>query len=317
MTLNYPTLSGPLCEAKDLAAYVQSMAFEALPILHGPYKGSVSSVDLEDFTLEIVRSDPVLLLGEAAANRSGFLLMLDGMREAKWNGASIGSNEIALFGNGCPIAIASRDAFHCAIVSFTGSESMEPIPPGQRRLWHGHQDPIMHVDGRAHAQLTAFAAVAEQIVLPAADIPGCAEIFRAQCASFQDEVRNLFAPPQKNMPQRRRRPPSRVQIVRQADDYLQANPARPIYTDELCSALGVSASCLHGAFEATFGLSPHRYLKLRRMTMVRIMLLSGSDPWHSVKSAALSHGFWHLGQFAHDYRALFGESPSETLFRVQ
>jgi hypothetical protein len=34
-----------------------------------------------------------------------------------------------------------------------------------------------------------------------------------------------------------------------------------------------------------------------------------------VKSIALSHGFWHLGQFAHDYRATFGEAPSETLAR--
>jgi AraC family ethanolamine operon transcriptional activator len=36
-----------------------------------------------------------------------------------------------------------------------------------------------------------------------------------------------------------------------------------------------------------------------------------------VKAVALSHGFWHLGQFAHDYRVSFGESPSETLARAQ
>jgi len=32
-----------------------------------------------------------------------------------------------------------------------------------------------------------------------------------------------------------------------------------------------------------------------------------------VKQVAYAHGFWHLGQFAHDYKRLFGESPSETL----
>jgi AraC-like DNA-binding protein len=317
MTPDYPILSEWLCEARDLAAHVQSMALEALPILQGPFKGSVSSIDLDDVTLEIVRSDPVLLLGQAAEDRSGFLLMLDETGESKWNGAPIGASQVAFFGDGCPIAVASRAALNCAIVSFTGSEAAGLVPPHRRRLWQDHRDPVMHVDGRAHAQLTAFACAAEQIRLLAADIPGPAEAFRAQCISFQDEVRNLFAPPQTTVPQRRCRPPSRVQIVRNADDYLRANPARPVYTDELCAALGVSASCLHGAFEATFGLSPHRYLKLRRMTMVRAMLLSGSDPWHSVKSAALSHGFWHLGQFAHDYRALFGESPSETLVRAQ
>jgi hypothetical protein len=35
----------------------------------------------------------------------------------------------------------------------------------------------------------------------------------------------------------------------------------------------------------------------------------------NVKSAALDHGFWHLGRFAHEYRNLFGERPSETLSR--
>jgi AraC family ethanolamine operon transcriptional activator len=34
-----------------------------------------------------------------------------------------------------------------------------------------------------------------------------------------------------------------------------------------------------------------------------------------VKSVALSHGFWHLGQFARDYRETFGETPTETLAR--
>jgi AraC family transcriptional regulator, ethanolamine operon transcriptional activator len=106
-------------------------------------------------------------------------------------------------------------------------------------------------------------------------------------------------------------------IVRAADDYLRANPARPVYTEDLCTALGTSATKLHQAFDATFGISPHRYLKLRRMSMVHAALLSGCGPWRSVKAAALSHGFWHLGQFAQDYRALYGEAPSNTLARAR
>ncbi|WP_161600847.1 helix-turn-helix domain-containing protein [Teichococcus oryzae] len=315
MTPDHPALSGSLCEARDLAAHVRSIALEAVPARQGPFKGSVLNIDLDGVTLEIVHSDPVLLLGQAAEDQSGFLLMLDG--KVKWNGASVGGGQVALFGDGCPIAIASRAALNCALVSFNGSEAGGPLPPCERRLWQDRSVPVMQVDGRAHAQLAAFACAAEQISLSNEGIPGHAETLHAQRASFQDEVRNLFAPLQRNVPQRRSRPFLRVQIVRKADDYLQANPARPIYTDELCAALGVSASCLHGAFETTLGISPHRYLKLRRMTMVRAMLLSGSTPWHSVKAAALSHGFWHLGQFAHDYRSLFGESPSETLIRAQ
>jgi len=106
-------------------------------------------------------------------------------------------------------------------------------------------------------------------------------------------------------------------IVVAADEYLRANVARPIYTEELCTVLGVSASSLADAFRITGGISPHRFLKLRRLAMVRSLLRSREGPTSLVKSVALSHGFWHLGQFAHDYRAMYGEMPSETLARAR
>ena len=101
-----------------------------------------------------------------------------------------------------------------------------------------------------------------------------------------------------------------------ADAYLGEHRDRPIYTEELCNGLAVSASSLAEAFRAMFGVSPHRFLKLRRLSMVRAALLTRESPALLVKSVALSHGFWHLGQFAHDYRATFGKSRSETLARA-
>jgi len=53
------------------------------------------------------------------------------------------------------------------------------------------------------------------------------------------------------------------------------------------------------------------------LAMVRNLLRSREGPAPMVKSVALSHGFWHLGQFAIDYRATYGEMPSETLARAR
>src|SRR3954447_26500706 len=105
-------------------------------------------------------------------------------------------------------------------------------------------------------------------------------------------------------------------IVVSADEYLRTHMDRQIYTEELCDVLAVSASCLADAFQAAFMVSPHRFLKLRRMSMVRLALQSRDGPAPLVKSVALGHGFWHLGQFAHDYREIYGEAPSETLERA-
>ena len=110
---------------------------------------------------------------------------------------------------------------------------------------------------------------------------------------------------------------ARRRIVIAADDYLRAHMGRPIYTEELCDTLAVSASSLAEAFRAVFAISPHRFLKLRRLSMVRGALRTPEGPAPLVKSVALSHGFWHRGQFAHDYHETFGEAPSETLARAR
>ena len=57
-------------------------------------------------------------------------------------------------------------------------------------------------------------------------------------------------------------------------------------------------------------------IPFRVMSLARMALQSRDGSVPLVKSVALGHGFWHLGQFAHDYRNTFGEAPSETLERA-
>jgi len=128
------------------------------------------------------------------------------------------------------------------------------------------------------------------------------------CHPFQTARRQICIP---------RSTRARQRIVIIADEYLRAHMDRPIYTNELCGTLAVSTTALADSFRATFGVTPHRFLKLRRMSMVRAGLQSYEGPTPLIKSVALAHGFWHLGQFSHDYRETFGEMPSETLARAR
>lgn len=90
----------------------------------------------------------------------------------------------------------------------------------------------------------------------------------------------------------------RVRVIRAADDYMRAALDRPITTEELCEALAVAPRTLHDAFLAVYGVSPHQYLRLRRLHLVRSALKSPAPGRALVKSVALAHGFWHLGRFA-------------------
>lgn len=105
----------------------------------------------------------------------------------------------------------------------------------------------------------------------------------------------------------------RMRIFRQARAFLHARSNTPVYLAELCAATGVPERTLRDVFQSILGVSPLKYLQLRRMRQVRHALQHSNKRDHSVKEAALSSGFWELGRFAVEYRRLFGESPSETL----
>lgn len=87
---------------------------------------------------------------------------------------------------------------------------------------------------------------------------------------------------------------------------------RPIYSEEMARKLGISVRTMHDVVSRYRGMSLHRYLRLRRLWLVRQRLSAGAE---SVKAAALAFGFWHLGDFSRSYRAQFGEAPSDTLER--
>jgi transcriptional regulator GlxA family with amidase domain len=78
----------------------------------------------------------------------------------------------------------------------------------------------------------------------------------------------------------------------------------------LCGALGVPERTLRADFRARFGLGPIAYLRRLRLNGARRALRRGRAG--SVAEAAAGWGFYHFGEFAAAYQALFGELPSET-----
>lgn len=102
--------------------------------------------------------------------------------------------------------------------------------------------------------------------------------------------------------------------VRAAEEYIRANLHLPLSLGDICVAAGVSSRTLQHTFRRKRGYTPMEFLRTLRLEQVRAEL-SRSEPALSVTEAALNCGFTHLGRFAHDYRARFGEMPSETLSR--
>ena len=104
-------------------------------------------------------------------------------------------------------------------------------------------------------------------------------------------------------------------IVARFEEFLEANPDRPLYLTEICAAIGVAERTLRASCEEHLGMGPIRYLTLRRMHLVRRALLRSDPSRATVTQIVTDQGFWELGRFSVAYRGLFGESPSRTLRR--
>ncbi len=104
---------------------------------------------------------------------------------------------------------------------------------------------------------------------------------------------------------------TRRRALHRAIDRMLANLEEPISIEEICSEIGASWRTLDRAFKEQFGQGPKSYYMRLRLNRVREGLLAGSFEG-TITDAANRHGFWHMGQFARDYRLFFGELPSET-----
>jgi AraC family ethanolamine operon transcriptional activator len=106
------------------------------------------------------------------------------------------------------------------------------------------------------------------------------------------------------------------QIVDQFDAVARANLGKLVHIQDLCRVAGIKQHTLLRAFRAIHDTTPHRYLHALRLKGAREALLASDVDEETVTRLALRFGFRELGRFAVDYRAAFGESPSETLRRT-
>lgn len=104
----------------------------------------------------------------------------------------------------------------------------------------------------------------------------------------------------------------RHRALRRALELIEARIDDPPSIRELCVQSGASWPTLHRAFVEHFEMGPKAYLSKLRLNRARADLLAANDRTR-VADVANRWGFWHLGQFAHDYRELFNRLPSEDL----
>jgi AraC family ethanolamine operon transcriptional activator len=106
---------------------------------------------------------------------------------------------------------------------------------------------------------------------------------------------------------------NRSRCLQRARDFIEANLASPLGLETLSLETGASPRTLEIAFREFLNITVVQYIKNRRLIAINHIFLDPQTTATSVSVLARAHGFNHMGHFASDYHALFGEHPSETL----
>jgi transcriptional regulator GlxA family with amidase domain len=109
----------------------------------------------------------------------------------------------------------------------------------------------------------------------------------------------------------------RATAVVRACRFVNSHLAKPISLADLCRHCGVGTRTLEYGFRQFYDTTPIRFIKHLRLSRTRSALLRSCGQPVSIGQIAKRLGFTHMGQFAQDYRLLFGESPSATLQRAR
>ena len=104
--------------------------------------------------------------------------------------------------------------------------------------------------------------------------------------------------------------------IKRAEEYLLANLTSPISRTELAQVSGVSIRSLSRAFVKRHGMGPMAYLKKTRLQAAHKELLLSEPEEISVADVALRYGFAQPSKFSAAYKAVYNETPSETLLRI-
>jgi len=81
--------------------------------------------------------------------------------------------------------------------------------------------------------------------------------------------------------------------------------------------LQISKRTIQHGFKHYLGFTPKEYQQYIRFNGIRKSILNVKDSDITLSEIAVNYNYFHLGHFSTEYKKFFGESPSETLRKVQ
>jgi AraC family ethanolamine operon transcriptional activator len=241
-----------------------------------------------------------------------FSLLASGSRGFRWCGEAVNSDGIVVMPEGGDFESVSPPGFDLFNVSFShsllarvarrhfGCDLSDILGPNRLLSSHGGYRVALL---RASLHRLSGQIAASDPGTPLGESPQSLALLALSCLRGGD-----IRPPRSGRSKR-------LQTLQHALEIIARSDPGTLPVEALVSRSGVSRRTLEHAFRDGLGTSPAAYLKARRLLSFNRDLLRAAVEHTSVAALVERHGFRHPGQLAADYRALFGERPSDTLRR--
>jgi AraC-like DNA-binding protein len=281
------------------------------PLGRFPFSAQLVEIDLGDMVLEIGRNRPVAVVGRLAAGCAGLLMPLEGYGRLILGGRIAEPEFIAVCGPGAAFEGASRGRVAWASLTLKTAAVGSLFPPARSAILRPGHFGVLRVNPVAWQRAITVIRQVEPVARDQPEVFEVPEARRSLRSSVLEMAHELLAGPHEAPPSR----PVALATVRQrllihaAVQAVQADPAHLRGEASLAAALGISALRVRRAFATILGVSPSRYLLLRRLVMVRTALHAAHPP---LEALARAHGFPRFDRFLRCYAEVFGDVPSHT-----
>ena len=305
--------TGDIEELQEAGTDWDQQYFQMAP---GQFDGSIELAQVG--TRQIMRERwgrKVRYQGTAPPGSFGIALRLDQPGTANWIGRPVCPNTVVLQAPGKEADLVSSANWDSLVLGLPEDEAQSIVSVLSNRD---------DVTGKFHGIITLKQDVADRLRRLGLDF-----IRQSKLASSENESRIQLMSEQfvklflwelvdaQEGSNNDVRPTKPSDIVRQATELVLSDQTNATGLTEICEHLGVSLRALHYAFQDVADMSPATWLRRIRLNQIRKILQQSTPDEILVKQVALGNGFFHLGHFSRNYKALFGELPSDTLNKTR
>jgi AraC family transcriptional regulator, ethanolamine operon transcriptional activator len=247
---------------------------------------------------------PLVQRGSTPSNKITFGLVPDLLEPIPWNNYCADHKHLLPFGLGNEFESISQQGFQCITLSF---DALHFESLADKLGVHSFQS---HISNRVPLALHE-ATHRELLALIAKSKP------HSPASLLDEELATvLLSGLDNSRPDHRRSSIARREKLRRtAVDYIKQNLEEPISIGQLTQLCGCSWKTLERVFKEHYQLNPKQFISSIRLNAVYKDLLT-AEPCEKINAIAGRWGYWHMGDFAGDFRKQFGKLPSEVLGKV-